>query len=123
MDRSDPDWSPGMATDDRSLTEPYGPFAAGMIATLRRELGRANEIIASWRRVIEELRTKEHGLTQTIDEQRALIADLERDRDAWRDKAQRTAGPACTTVHTAEWPPFPASALTKGDGIYRGELG
>jgi hypothetical protein len=69
-------------------------FTDGMIAGLRRELAQTRETAATCMRVagskqqqLDDLNGVLARYSQTIDVQRELIADLERDRDAWRDKA------------------------------------
>jgi hypothetical protein len=135
-----------VTTEDRSLPVPVSAFEAGLVAGLRRELAQAKETSAVCMRVAA---TKQAALDekdrllvnycQTIDTQRGLILELMADRDAWQVQALRNemeqfsrdvkqlcadmkALPRAAAVHEAVWPEFPASALTKGDGIYRGEL-
>lgn len=120
-------------SDDRSLpermkTHVVSPFDAGMIAALRREIAELTACREASRHFVAAmeaaLQLKQQALgdrdatlaryCQTIDEQRALIEELQAERDAWRDKAQRTAGPdapKCDAVHGAVWPAFPARAL------------
>ena len=115
--------------EDRSLlVTQQSAYDQGIIASyaaecakLRRELAQAKETAATSMRVAQtkqrQLDERDRMLVrycQTIDAQLALISDLV----SQLTKVKKPA--ASAVVHEAIWPPFPASALSRGDGIFRG---
>jgi len=108
-------------------------------ATKQAALDEKDRLLANYCRTIDAQAVQIAGLEDAVRVQQGLIADLVTARDTWQAQALRNemeqfsrdvkqlcaemkALPRAAAVHEAVWPEFPASALTKGDGIYRGEL-